>query len=123
MLKVYDEPEALIISNGNKQLYISVDDFDLLDNLQDAQDFNRDADYVKKRANQIGDIVYMPEINPVNHMIISADTHETPHDYESYVYVASQSAWRHSESGVMVRNKEFNESFAFKILYMPREDA
>jgi len=118
-LQVYDQPEGLVITDGNYQLYIDESEFSMRDDTTELDHvlFSSTPDYVKKRPMIEGKTYQFEEIVPQNGMVIITDEDQAR---VTYVYRSDTKEWLRTDSGVWVLNGDFEEEYHFKILYAGR---
>lgn len=115
MLEVYDQSEALIITDGEVELYIDVSEFASRDDVTPAGNYEKKPDYVKKLPMRVGQTYKFKDIVPKRNMIILEN--KTDKNKDNYTYVRSIERWRHSPSGSIMDDGNIDGDYPFLLLF------
>ena len=110
MLKIYDQPDALVITDGSVELYLDVNEFADRDDVTPAGNYGVKPDYIKKRTHKAGEVCKYKEIQPRTGMIIIHEMAKA----NNYTRL-DDGSWRRSDDGRIVW--DINEHAEFTIVH------
>jgi len=118
MLKVYDQPEGFVITDGQYQLYIDESEFGMRDDTTALDEELRDTkpSYTKKIRLIENHVYNFEDIDPVNKMVILS--YKIYDVRISYVYNKDRREWLRTDNNSWVKPDDFRPDYKFKILFV-----